>query len=409
MICAVVPRGFHGLPFGMGVDLLLSGYDISDEGPARTVNEDATLVREDLGLFAVADGAGGRGLGDVAANLALRSIENYIGATVRRSHERPDYDLLGTPEQARRLSSAVHQAHQNVLQIASEDKSRQGMASTVVALLLAPRTKQAHIAHVGNSRCYRLRHGRLELLTVDHTISTEILERRPNTPDRVLENLPRNSIVSALGMDQPLRVPLRSVDLIPGDRFVLCTDGLTSAVDTATIWLTARELDSASVIASELLGHALAARTQDNVSILIVDCHETLESLDLETQRYNEIPLPPDEEEEILKHEERPGDALEPLFDDAGGLAIDGPVHEAIERWSRDSEPPTVPHEKAEQSDKPNSTRTPREPPASSPFLLDELDLELEEFPPSEPPEAQNSPNDSPPAEVLSPEDEKSE
>src|SRR5690606_26524915 len=153
---AVVPRGFHGLPFGMGVDLLLSGYDISDEGPARTVNEDATLVREDLGLFAVADGAGGRGLGDVAANPALRSIENYIGATVRRSHERPDYDLLGTPEQARRLSSAVHQAHQNVLQIASEDKSRQGMASTVVALLLAPRTKQAHIAHVGNSRCYRL-------------------------------------------------------------------------------------------------------------------------------------------------------------------------------------------------------------------------------------------------------------
>src|SRR6188508_1250565 len=119
----------------MGFVLKLTGYDLSDGGPGRTVNEDATLVREDLGLFAVADGAGGRGKGDVAANLTLRSIENYIGSTVRRSHERPDYDILGTPEQARRLSAAVHQAHQNILDVVLDDPSRKGMASTVVAIL----------------------------------------------------------------------------------------------------------------------------------------------------------------------------------------------------------------------------------------------------------------------------------
>ena len=72
----------------MTVQLQITGYDLSDEGPGRTVNEDATLIRMDLGLFAVADGAGGRGKGNVAASLALRSIENFVGATVRRTHER---------------------------------------------------------------------------------------------------------------------------------------------------------------------------------------------------------------------------------------------------------------------------------------------------------------------------------
>src|SRR5690606_7578181 len=110
----------------MSESLGLTGYDLTDEGPGRTVNEDATLVREDLGLFAVADGAGGRGRGDVAANLALRTIENYVGSTVRRSHERPDYDQLGTPEQARRISAAVHRAHANILEVMRQDPQRKG-------------------------------------------------------------------------------------------------------------------------------------------------------------------------------------------------------------------------------------------------------------------------------------------
>src|SRR5690606_34744650 len=116
--------------------------------------------------------------GDVAANMALRTIENYIGSTVRKSHEHSDYDVLGTPYQARRLSAAVHRAHQNILEVLKKDADRAGMASTVVVVLFAPRTGQIHIAHVGDSRCYRFRHGRLELLTQDHTIASEILERK---------------------------------------------------------------------------------------------------------------------------------------------------------------------------------------------------------------------------------------
>jgi len=319
----------------MSSTLILTAYDLSDEGPGRTVNEDATLVREDLGLFAIADGAGGRGRGDVAANLALRSIENYVGSTVRRSHERPDFDLLGTPEQARRISAAVHQAHQNLRDVATSDPSRKGMASTVVAALIAPRTNQIHIAHVGDSRCYRLRHGRLERLTADDTIATEILERRPETPDDILENLPRNSVVHALGMDDELRVQVRTLDLNSGDRFLLCTDGLTTYVDSESIWNTMREPDPASVVASELLSHALAARSHDNISIVVIDCEEHAIDEAVETRRYNEVPAQPPSAPQV-----EVGDAPNSA-EFEGPEVLAGGFVEAVEDFGLDSDYPT--------------------------------------------------------------------
>lgn len=367
----------------MSEALVLTGYDLSDEGPGRTVNEDATLVREDLGLFAVADGAGGRGRGDVAANLALRTIENYVGSTVRRSHERPDFDDLGTPEQARRLSSAVHQAHRYIQKVIEESPERKGMATTVVAALLAPRTKQVHIAHVGDSRCYRLRHGRLEQLTADHTIATEILERRPETSDEIIANLPRNSVVSALGMDQELRVNVRTLDLQAGDRFLLCTDGLTSFVSSADIWATVREPDQASVVASELLSHALAARSQDNISVLVMDCVERVVDEEVETRRYNEIPAKP------------PSTPTVELSDAPNSAEFDGPeilapdYAQAVEDWITDSDYPTSPLPEAEAHVSLGFSAPliaplvpllplPLEEAASATFAVDENDLELE-------------------------------
>ncbi len=355
----------------VSASLGLTGYDLTDEGPGRTVNEDATLVREDLGLFAVADGAGGRGRGDVAANLALRTVENYIGSTVRRSHERPDFDVLGIPEQARRLSGAVHQAHANLLEVLKQDPKRQGMATTIVAALFAPRTKQLHIAHVGDSRCYRMRHGRLELLTTDHTIANEILERRPETPDEVMEQLPRNSVTSALGMDIDFRVSIRTLDLLAGDRFLLCTDGLTTAVSTETIWSTLRDPEPASVVVSELLSHALAARSQDNISILVADCREKVIDEELITQRYNEVPLRPPSNPTI---EPDDGPSSAELM---GPEILAPPRIEAIEQFGTDSELPTKPILEARPDLEAAASFSAPEP------ILHELEDDGEESPPS--------------------------
>jgi len=210
------------------------------------------------------------------------------------------------------------------------------MATTIVAALFAPRTKQIHIAHVGDSRCYRLRHGRLELLTLDHTIANEILERRPETPDDVLERLPRNSVTSALGMDMEFRVPVRSLDLVAGDRFLLCTDGLTTAISTTIIWNALREPEPAGAIASELLSHAIAARSHDNISLLVVDCREQMIDEKLETRRYNEVPLRAPSAPEI-----EPDDG--PSSAELIGPEIMAPGYaEAVEDWGGDSEMPTA-------------------------------------------------------------------
>jgi serine/threonine protein phosphatase PrpC len=277
----------------MGTSLRTTGSDLTDEGPARTVNEDATLVREDLGLFAVADGAGGVGQGNVASALALRSLENYLGQSARLALERPDYDTLGNPEQAKRLSQAVHAAHRNLLEIKHADPTRSEMATTIAALLFSARTEQIHLAYVGDSRVYRLRHGRLELLTVDHTIATDILEKQPDLTDDVLATILRNSVVRALGIDDDFRVSVRTLEALAADRYLLCTDGLWSAVDAEALWRTMRTPATARDLASRLLEQAVALGSPDNVSIVLVDVTEVDLQEDYSTRRYNDIPDPP--------------------------------------------------------------------------------------------------------------------
>jgi PPM family protein phosphatase len=277
----------------MTTNLRITGHDVTDEGPARTVNEDATLVREDLGLFAVTDGAGGLGQGDVASSLALRCLENHLGQSARPALELPDYDSLGNPEQAKRLSRAVHFAHRSLLGIKDQDQTRSEMATTLAALLFSPRTDQVHLAHVGDSRIYRLRHGRLELLTVDHTVATDILERQPDLALERLSTITRNSVVRALGIDDDFRVSIRTVPVLAGDRFLLCTDGLSSTLEFDAIWRTTRAPGSARDLAAELLAQAVALGSPDNISIVLLDVTEVDLQEDYSTKRYNDIPDPP--------------------------------------------------------------------------------------------------------------------
>lgn len=277
----------------MRTSLRTTGYEVTAAGGARSVNEDATLVREDLGAFAVADGAGGAGLGDIASSLALRCLENHLGQSARQALDRPDHDALGIPEQAKRLSSAVHVAHRSLLELKATDETRRGLATTLAALLFSPRTEEVHLASVGDSRIYRLRHGRLELLTVDHTVATDILERQPDLGEDVLATIPRNSVVRAVGVDDDFRVSIRTLSVLAGDRFLLCTDGLSGTLDFDALWRTMRAPGTARDLASGLLAQALAFGSSDNVSVVLVDLVEVDLQEDYSTRRYNEIPDPP--------------------------------------------------------------------------------------------------------------------
>jgi protein phosphatase len=256
----------------MSPDLVLQGAGETDTGRRRSHNEDALLIRQDLQLYAVADGAGGHNSGEVASALALRSLENYFGATVRKTHDLPEFDRLGIPNGARRLSSGVLKANRDIIAIAKSRPEHRGMGTTLVAAAFSPRSGLMHVAHVGDSRFYRLRAGHLELLTQDHSLMTDVLEQRPDLEDTVLERLPKNIVTRALGLDPELRVSLRSYAVASGDRYLLCTDGLTGPVHADALAAALATGEPPEKVCQELVRLANEAGGPDNIGAVVIDC-----------------------------------------------------------------------------------------------------------------------------------------
>jgi protein phosphatase len=237
---------------------------------ARPYDEDGVLVRPDLGLFAVADGAGGENAGNVASSLALAGLARHFEGTREAAAMAPLFDVLGLPSAARRLSSGFQQANREVLEVAKSSSRYRGMGTTMVAIVPDPANALVHLAHVGDSRAYRMRQGRLELLTQDHSLANEVLELRPDLPEAEAARLPRNVITRALGMSEALRVSVRTLDLAPQDRFVMCSDGLTDVLSDDEIADTLANLSRSDETAKGLIARALAAPADDNVAVLVV-------------------------------------------------------------------------------------------------------------------------------------------
>ncbi len=238
----------------------------------RTHNEDAILLRPDLNLFLVADGAGGQNAGNVAASLAITTIAHFFEQTHEAADSLPEIDGLGLYTAARRLAAAVQEANREILEIAKTSDKHRGMGTTIVAALFDVEHRSLHVAYVGDSRCYRLRDGRLEQLTHDHSLINDVLELRPNISDERVKKLPQNVITRALGMMDNLRVSVRSHEVSHDDRYLLCSDGLSDNVDEEQI-LESLALDIPCDEQVELLvSMALEAGASDNVAAIIVDC-----------------------------------------------------------------------------------------------------------------------------------------
>ena len=253
--------------------LTLDAFGLSDIGLVRKTNEDVIVIREDLALYAVFDGAGGHDAGDIAAQAAARSVQKHLAETQSEAMSQPEFDSFGIALEGRRLATATHQANKSVTDIAKAAKSRRGMGTTVVALLFSRRSSLVHVVHAGDSRCYRLRAGNLEQLTVDHSMINDVIEQRPDLEDSVLSSLPQHAVTRALGMEDRLRVPLASHQVVDGDRFLLCSDGLSGEVTPEAIAsaLARRHPPAETVVA--LIDLAKGEGGSDNVSAVVIDCH----------------------------------------------------------------------------------------------------------------------------------------
>jgi protein phosphatase len=229
----------------------------SHVGSVRSANEDAIIVDDDLGLYAVLDGMGGAMAGDVAARLARDTLSQFVRANRRKLRPR---DLMDAAIQA--SAHAVHEA-------SWARRDRNGMGTTVVACLIDNKT--AVLGHVGDSRGYLLRDGRLTQLTRDHTVVAELVERGTITAEEAEHHVYKNVLSRNLGSRPDAKVDITEVELAQGDRLLLCSDGLYGYSTHEGIQYLLGSDGQAAAVVDELIELALRGGGGDNVSAIIVE------------------------------------------------------------------------------------------------------------------------------------------
>lgn len=229
----------------------------SHVGKVRTANEDSLIVEPRLGLYAVLDGMGGANAGDVASQMARDAIREYV--TARR----------GSVPARQLLEAAIHAGSTTVFTAAQAQRERHGMGTTVVACLIDGAT--VVIGHVGDSRAYLLRGGRLQAMTRDHTIVEELVDRGLLTPDEAERHPYKNVLSRNLGARPETRVDVVEVELAPGDRLMLCSDGLYGYAAGEAIQYLLGSGDAPDQVCRDLIDLALRGGGGDNVSAIVIE------------------------------------------------------------------------------------------------------------------------------------------
>lgn len=265
----------------------------TDTGHHREHNEDNYLVDRKLRLYVVCDGMGGHAAGEVASAVAVRTVSEEV----RRSQDLLD-DYLeqrkGSSKVSRRdiinmLAFAVNCASRKIHAEAVQDASKRGMGTTLVAVLFLG--QEAFILHVGDSRVYLLRNGRLEQLTEDHNVYNEFIKNKKGSLSKAAQGAPRQAITRAVGVYEHCESEALVMDVAPGDRFLLCTDGLSGYFDPPEgnsrqleALLTPPDIES---VVTELVRTANQRGGKDNITVVLValdaqqaDDHSRLQRLE---------------------------------------------------------------------------------------------------------------------------------
>jgi serine/threonine protein phosphatase PrpC len=243
----------------------------SDPGLKRTSNEDSYSTRPDVGLFVVADGMGGHVAGEVASRVAVEAIEAFIqetaGADKNRTWPFP-FDPTVSLE-ANRLRAAFRLANRKIASAIADSQDLRGMATTASAVLLGQRS--ASVAHVGDSRVYVLRSGTLEQITNDHSWVEEQVRAGTLSPTAARQHPWRNVVTRALsGGDDP-EVDVTEVSPKPGERYLLCSDGLFGVVPDGRIAELLGQVDvPLDAICRSLVAAANDGGGPDNITALIL-------------------------------------------------------------------------------------------------------------------------------------------
>jgi protein phosphatase len=239
----------------------------SDTGRKRSQNEDRVGSDPAHGIAVLADGMGGHKGGEIASAMAVETVLGELAAGLEAGAG-PE-DAQGFSGESALARHVVEQANRRILEAAASQPQYEGMGTTLVIALFYD--DQLTIAHVGDSRAYRLRGGRLEQLTRDHTLMQELVERGFYTPEEARESLNRNIVTRALGIEEAVQVDLQEDIALPGDLYLLCSDGLNDMVDDQTIGFTLSKFgDNLEEAARQLIEQANERGGSDNISVVLV-------------------------------------------------------------------------------------------------------------------------------------------
>ncbi|HEY1854728.1 MAG TPA: Stp1/IreP family PP2C-type Ser/Thr phosphatase [Solirubrobacterales bacterium] len=222
----------------------------TDTGRQRNANEDSFFTRAEL--FVVADGMGGAQAGEVASRAAVSAFEGELPQ--------------GPPERV--LEETIRVANRAIHRQAQSDPNLAGMGTTTTAAIVDPAAEEVAIGHVGDSRAYRFRTGRLERLTRDHSLVEE-MRRKGQLTEAQAEDHPQRSIITrALGPEPEVDVDLQTVPAQAGDVFLICSDGLTTMLDDEHITRVLTRASSMTAAVRTLVDEANRAGGRDNITVL---------------------------------------------------------------------------------------------------------------------------------------------
>lgn len=242
---------------------------LTDAGIKRSHNEDRIASAPSLGLTILADGMGGYKAGEVASAMAINTIMTEMESAIPNfSYGKIDQET-GFTLASLTIQNIIKKTNEVIYKASQSQPQYNGMGTTLAMTFFY--NNRLTIAHVGDSRVYRVRDDKLEQITVDHTLLQELIERGFYTPEEAKKSMNKNLVTRALGIDPDVMIDIQEDIALPGDIYLLCSDGLNDMVEDKDIYLTIRKYsDNLDKAVESLVEQANENGGRDNISVILV-------------------------------------------------------------------------------------------------------------------------------------------
>jgi protein phosphatase len=248
----------------------IKAYGQSDVGRVRSSNEDAWGVFPDLQFFVVADGMGGHAAGEIASHMAVDTMHDFMQSSAQSSEVTWPADVDPTlPLPVKRLVSAGKLANDKIYQASRSNPKMNGMGTTMVSVLMDQDT--AYVAHVGDSRAYLIRDGKIQRLTEDHSLINDYISQGLLKVEEAGQHPLKHVITRALGSSGKVVVDVKTVPLGHGDAFLLCSDGLSNLLTDEDMRINGRDsLQDPQTVCQRLIDLANKKGGEDNITVVLI-------------------------------------------------------------------------------------------------------------------------------------------